>query len=104
LASEALTDGPNDKKIDFIYLNQEAGRLVFAQGYYAGKEKKEASANKAADLNTAAAWLFSGDLNAVPEQLKPILEQCRQALGDNEISTIELLFVHNLEEVAECSP
>ena len=33
LASEALTDGPNDKKIDFIYLDRDAKRIVFAQGY-----------------------------------------------------------------------
>lgn len=31
LASEALTDGPNDKKIDFIFLDRDTKRVVFAQ-------------------------------------------------------------------------
>src|SRR6476620_10905644 len=66
LASEALTDGPNDKKIDFIKLDRDAKRIVFAQGYYAAQDRNEAPANKASDLNTAAAWLLSGDLGTVP--------------------------------------
>jgi hypothetical protein len=45
LASESLTDGPNDKKIDFIRLDRDAKRIVFAQGYFAGTDKAEAPAN-----------------------------------------------------------
>lgn len=36
LASEALTDGPDDKKINVIYLDRDAKRVIFAQGYYGG--------------------------------------------------------------------
>jgi len=98
LASEALTDGPNDKKIDFIYLDRDAKRIVFAQGYF-GKTKKDAApSNKAADLNTAAAWLVSGDVSDVPDQLRPAIEECRAALAEGEIGTIELLYVHNMPE------
>jgi len=98
LASEALTDGSNDKKLDFLYLDRDARRIVFAQGYYAQVTKDSAPANKASDLNTAAAWLFSGDLADVPDSLRPPMEDCRQALNDGEIDSIELLFVHNLPE------
>ena len=34
LASECLTDSNNDKKIDFICLDNEDRKIVFAQGYY----------------------------------------------------------------------
>jgi AIPR protein len=98
LASEALTDGPNDKKIDFIKLDRDAKRIVFAQGYYATQDKNEAPANKASDLNTAAAWLLSGDLSKVPTQLKPVIEECRSAIDEGDVSTIDLVYVHNLPE------
>lgn len=98
LASEALTDGPEDKKIDFIYLDRDAKRLVFAQGYYGTSRKDSAPANKASDLNTAAAWLFSGDLSAVPETLRSAIIECRKSLEEGEIEAIELLYVHNYPE------
>jgi len=98
LASEALTDGPNDKKIDFILLDRDAKRILFAQGYYGSARKDSAPANKAADLNTAAAWLFSGKLPEVPEQLRPVIVDCRSALEEGEVEAIELLYVHNFPE------
>ncbi len=98
LASEALTDGPNDKKIDFIYLDRDVKRIVFAQGYFGRTAKDSAPANKASDLNTAAAWLISGEVSEVPDQLRPTIEECRAALADGEIDSIELLYVHNLPE------
>ncbi len=98
LASEALTDGPDDKKIDFILLDRDAKRILFSQGYYSSTKKDSAPANKAADLNTAAAWLLSGPLTEVPEQLRPVIEECRAALSEGEVEAIELLYVHNLPE------
>jgi hypothetical protein len=62
LGSEALTDGSDDKKIDFIRLDRELNKIVFAQGYYSSKQNDSAPANKASDLNTASAWLISGDI------------------------------------------
>ncbi len=99
LASEALTDGPNDKKIDFIYLDRDAKRILFAQGFYGQTNGKNAApANKASDLNTAGAWLLSGELNLVPETLRPTIIECRAALDEGEVEAIELLYVHNLPE------
>lgn len=98
LASEALIDGPDDKKIDFVYLDRDAKRIVLAQGYFSKTQKDSAPANKAADLNTAAAWLISGPLGDIPHQLLPAIEECRTALGDGDIGAIELLYVHNLPE------
>ena len=72
LASSALTEGGNDKKIDLIHIDKDSRRLVFAQGYMGTKKNDSAPANKASDLNTACAWLISGDLATVPLKLKSI--------------------------------
>ena len=99
LASEGVTDGPNDKKIDFIYFDRDAKRIIFAQGYLSSSPNKDsAPANKASDLNTAAAWLLSGDLENVPASLHGIITDCRAAIAEGEVEGVELLFVHNLPE------
>jgi hypothetical protein len=96
--ASALTDQPNDKKIDFIFVDLDEKRLVFAQGYYSQKHGEQAPANKASDLNTAAAWLISGDLKQVPESLAEIIREARSAIGTGDVDSIELLYVHNLPE------
>ena len=103
LASEALTDGSDDKKIDFIRLDLDEKKLVFAQGYFSSKDKDQAPANKASDLNTAAAWLFSGDLSVVPENLRVIIQEARDAIDVGEIDQIDLLYIHNLPESVNVS-
>lgn len=98
LAASALTEGGNDKKIDLIYHDKDARRLVFAQGYLSKKNNDAAPANKASDLNTACAWLLAGDLKIVPEKLRTIVQEGRVALAAGEIDSIDLLYVHNLPE------
>jgi hypothetical protein len=98
LASEGITDGANDKKIDFIYLDRDAKRVIFAQGFLSNSAKDSAPANKASDLNTAAAWLLSGDLEGVPDTLRSVIADCRAAISEGDVEGIELLFVHNLPE------
>lgn len=98
LAIDCLTDQPNDKKLDFVFLDQDARRVVFAQGYFSEKIGKSAPANKASDLNTAAAWLLSGDLDKVPTDLADSIRECRTAIDQGEIDHVELLYVHNLTE------
>ena len=98
LASEFLTDSNNDKKIDFIYLDTEERRIVFSQGYYTKKKVTGAPANKASDLNTALAWISSGNVGEVPKKLSIIINDCRDAIENNEIDHIQLYYVHNLPE------
>ena len=71
---------------------------LFCKGYYTNRTVDSAPPNKASDLNTAAAWLISGNTNQVPNNLKSIIEECRTAITENEIDQIELLYVHNLPE------
>ena len=95
---DCLTDQPNDKKLDFVYLDQDGRRVVFAQGYCAKEAGGTAPANKASDLNTAAAWLVSGDLTKVPSDLADAIRDCRAAIEQGDIDQVELLYVHNLAE------
>lgn len=103
LASESLTDGRDDKKIDFIRIDRDAKKIIFAQGYYSGNEKDKAPSNKASDLNTASAWLLSGDVDNIPVNLSSIIEECREALQDGDVTSIDLLYVHNMPESVNVS-
>ncbi len=106
LAVDALTDGNDDKKIDFFYIDLDARKVVIAQGYFSDKGVYKAKANKASDLNTALAWIISGDLDKLRDDcsgrynndLKSIALNFRNAVEKKEIDEIELLYVHNLAE------
>ena len=89
LATDDLTDGKNDKKIDFVDLDIGNGKITLAQGYYSMKDRDEAPANKASDMNTAIAWLVSGDISEIPDYMKGIINECREAINNNEISIID---------------
>jgi hypothetical protein len=80
-ATESLTDHPADKKADIIYINEADGIACVAQGYTA-KEwgKQEAPANKASDLNTAAAWLLQAPIDDVPNPIKAHAKLLRDGL------------------------
>lgn len=101
LAAECLTDGSDDKKIDFIRYDSDMGRVTLAQGYFAQDwNKRSAYANKASDLNTAISWLISGDLRKSSEKNKNLRAKAlaiRDALEAGEVESLELLYVHNLQ-------
>lgn len=98
-ATNALTDGADDKKLDVCYIDEENRIITLAQGYYANNwGKVSAPANKASDLITASAWLFSVDLKAVPEKLRPKIVEVRNAISTDSINRVELVFVHNCFE------
>ncbi|MFQ8819474.1 MAG: hypothetical protein ACLR8R_10195 [Oscillospiraceae bacterium] len=60
------------KKCDLIYVDQDTGVAVVAQGYMkqTPKEANLAPGNKASDLNTAATWVFAQNPDEVPEQIR----------------------------------
>ena len=99
VATEALTDGHNDKKCDLVYSDPELGKIIVAQGYWSSKpDRKEAPSNKASDLNTACAWLFGRDYASMPPELKSVAEEVEGRLVIDEVSAIEIWYVHNLQE------
>lgn len=102
LATDDLTDGKNDKKIDFVDLDIGNGKITLAQGYYSMKDRDEAPANKASDMNAAIAWLLSGNISEVPDYMREIIIECREAINNNEITIIDAVYVHNLPESKNC--
>ena len=84
VAGDALTDGGEDKKCDLIYIDQDTGIAVIAQGYMKQKvqEGDLAPENKASDLNTAAAWVFSQEPESVPERIRDQVRELQNAIKD----------------------
>ena len=64
VAAESITDGEQDKKCDLIYLDENSGIAIIAQGYMRNNPQKDdiAKSNKASDLNTASGWLFERNI------------------------------------------
>ena len=95
-ASNSLTDDPADKKADIIYINEADGFAYVAQGYSAQQwSQPTAPANKASDLNTAAAWLLQADINAVPPVIKSQAQLLRKCLTDHSINKVIFAYAHN---------
>ncbi|GLY85972.1 AIPR family protein [Actinoallomurus iriomotensis] len=99
VAAEALTDGPDDKACDFVYVDRELGLIVLAQAYEAGNpSKKSARQDKAMSLHQAVSWLFYQDVSDVPNRIRSAVEEIHAALYDNAIREIKVWYVHNLPE------
>lgn len=95
----SLTDGPDDKKCDLVFVDRTLGRAIVAQGYRAADTaKQEAPAEKASALNTAVSWLLSADPASLPERLRPAAEELDSAIADGDITAIEIWYCHNLPE------
>ena len=98
IAADSITDGSNDKKCDMIFVNNDEEVAVVAQCYFSTKDRPEAPANKASDLNTAVAWLLQRPVEELPERLRPSAEELRDAIRNDSISEIQAWYVHNLPE------
>lgn len=98
-ATESLTDHPADKKADIIYINEADGVACVAQGYTA-KEwgKQEALANKASNLNTAAAWLLQTPIEDVPAAINAQAKLLREGLTQGTIKKLIFAYAHNALE------
>ncbi|KEO83559.1 AIPR family protein [Tumebacillus flagellatus] len=100
VASDALVDGGNDKGCDLVYINQENGHVVIAQGYFCKKERlpEAAPENKAKILNTAISWLFARPIDELPKNIRPTATALRDAILSDQIKSIKIWYVHNLNE------
>ena len=101
LASENLTDSGDDKKIDFLRVDTDLRKVFIVQGYYTEKDKDAPPSNKASDLNTAAAWFNCGDVSGLTLPLRELINDARHAIANNDVDTIELIYVHNCGESKE---
>ena len=99
IANDALTDGPDDKKCDLIYVNRETGKVIIAQAYKKlGSTDCYPPSNKASDLNTACTWIFQSSTSSIPDRIKAAAEQVHLALNDDQITSVEFWYVHNCQE------
>ena len=100
VAVDALTDGSDDKKCDLIFVDRELGVAVVAQAYNKANPKLTdlAKGNKASDLNTASAWVFSEELERVPNTIRGAVEDLQEAIKEQTISSVYFWYVHNLDE------
>lgn len=98
VASESLTGGGDDKKCDLLYLDTEQQLAVIAQAYISKKNKNAAPANKAADLNTAVAWLLSREIQDLPQALRGRAVELREAIKDGSVKQVHIWYVHNLPQ------
>lgn len=103
VAASTITDGKNDRKCDIIYIDLEEKSAIIAQSYFAESIKPSAKKNKASDLNTAAAWVLSRDLQDLPSLLRPRVKELRSALEDGLIEKLEFWYIHNCYEHDEIS-
>ena len=98
IAADAITDGSNDKKLDIVYINNEEEYAVVAQCYFSSKDKNQAPANKASDLNTGIAWLIQRDIDDVPERIKSAAINFRKGIESKDIKRVYVWYIHNLPE------
>lgn len=99
IAANSLTDHNDDKKCDLLHVDRDRHMAIIAQGYYSSDPaKKEAKANKAADLNTAATWLLKPDTSDLPDILKSAGKELIAAISNETVNAIEFWYVHNLPE------
>ena len=97
-AAACLTDGPLDRKCDALHIDRDTSTAVIAQAFLSKKPNPTAPANKAADLNNAAAWIFSRDYDRMNESLQAAAQDLDDAIRTGEVTTIELWYSHNLPE------
>lgn len=82
VAFDALTDGSDDKKCDLIYIDRDSGFAVVAQAYMK-KEPQEtdlAKINKASDLNVAASWIYTRDIEDIADRIKDAVSELQDAI------------------------
>jgi hypothetical protein len=94
-----LTDHPQDKKADIIYIDEAEGVACIAQGYTSQEwGKSEAKANKASDLNTAIAWLLQTPIGEVPPAINKQAKLLREGLLGKTIRKLVIAYAHNAFE------
>jgi len=98
-ATDSLTDHPADKKADIIYISEAEGVACVAQGLTAQDwGKQEAPANKASDLNTAAAWLLQRPIEEIPDAIRGHAKLLRDGLEKKTITKVIFAYAHNALE------
>ena len=98
-ATDCLTDSPDDKKADIIYIDEAEGIACVAQGTtLANWGRAGAPANKASDLNTAAAWLLRQPIDEIPNKIRGQAKLLRESLSEGTVTKLVFAYAHNALE------
>ena len=98
-ATESLTDQPDDKKADIIYINEAEGVACIVQGLTSQDwARQSAPSNKASDVNTAAAWLLQTPIEDVPDTIRGHAKLLRDGLKGKTIQRLIFAYAHNAQE------
>ncbi|WP_333653081.1 hypothetical protein [Dissulfurispira sp.] len=81
-----------------VYINKDDGIAVVLQCHFSTKEKEEAPANKASDLNTAISWLLQRPIEELPERILSSAKEIRDGINSGDINSLHIWYVHNLPE------
>jgi hypothetical protein len=101
VAAAALTDGPDDKSCDVIYVDRDLRTAVLIQGYESGTpaNRTQAPLGKCASLHQAVTWILADiDEQDVPERLRSARNEVHDAFREGAITNFEVWFVHNVPE------
>lgn len=74
----------------FIYIDKESGIAVIAQAYMKKNPTlgTASPSNKASDLNTAAAWLFTRSKSGIPSEIMDKASELRDEIKEGNINQI----------------
>jgi hypothetical protein len=98
-AVNAITEGPDDKKVDFCHIDEQERRIIIGQSYLAREwTRQSAPSNKASDLASAVAWFLSASEDLIPSHLVDKAREIRRSIQSHSITRVELLFIHNCNE------
>ncbi len=97
LYRDAVFDGFDDKRVDFLHIDLSAGVAYIAQCYESVQwTKPNPPATKAAELTSAIAWMLDADLSKIARpELRQKAEELRDALSSGEITSVEAIYIHN---------
>lgn len=102
--TESVTDGPNDKSLDILHVDEEAEFAVICQCYLGQSPSSKVRDGKAASINQAITWIFHDDDD---DTLRPeFLRQkwaLRNALENQHIRQIFVWYTHDLTETENAS-
>ncbi|MBI2808862.1 MAG: hypothetical protein HYX68_28090 [Planctomycetes bacterium] len=100
VAAESLVGGGNDRKIDSFLINLEKKAAYIGQLYLNHNwGKVGAPANKASDLNTAAAWLFStAKAKKLSQTVADRSLELKRLIAAGEVTSLSVFYCHNCKE------
>lgn len=97
VAATSVTDGPDDKSCDLVYVDRESRRVIVAQEYTStANARTEPKQTKVASLRQAVSYIFDPNSQSTPARLVSAAREVADAMKSGMVDDIEVWFVHNL--------